>query len=323
MSSARAHVTWVISLLVVLLLGVLSVRFSDVPNFYDKLAILATGLSVVLALLAIIQGSISNASLSNSIGTVSASSTDLSRSTGDLRTASDQIKREIEALPKLLDQLQRGVEDKLRENSESFRSASTKLNDVVVSITDVTKGLEIATSSIRDQTQTLPFLLDNLGGRLGQQLEQTQQLIRDQGPPKAAATPATSVDPASVPDSLAKRFLKYSSIHGGFMTLAFAEAKARGLTKIDFRKLTAAVDSALDVEYLFGYAIASSAVGIMSISVNSHVYTIKDLHPVVQKEARPAFIAALNRKDTEKEKARFTSWIDKLDTFLSTTAKGV
>lgn len=309
MSCARAHVTWVISLLIVLLIASLSFQLAEITQLADKIAVAANALSVVLALLAIIYAFISNSQLSKSLGSVTGTAAELNRATTDLKSTSDQIRRESEALPKLVDHLQAGFNERLTATVDSLKDASGKLANSVDRVTEVT-------STVQAHAQTLPDLFKAFGGRLDAHMEETRQLIRERqaGQALSGGVQAEQSQPA-IADDLVVKYLRRGSVTGLFFLVVLSEVHKRKLGRVNLNEVREATGASLDDDYIWGYAVASNAIGLLSVShPDDDVFELRSAHPVILAETRDRFVEVAGKR--EKRKDRYSAWLTQLDSYL-------
>ena len=321
MPSTRAHVGWVIVLLSLALVVSLSTKLAEVPGLGDKMAMIATALSLLLSILAIVYAFIANSSLSSSVGSVKAAGDNINRDAGSLQAAAQAMSREVQNLPKLVEQIQTKVDSGLAVSNQVMKSTAEQLTSVASQIGAITNTLSSTAGDMKAQSAAFPGLIENLGGRIDQRLDKTESLLRERQE-RSAGTPATQVSQQApkVPDEIVQRLLDTGSIYGGFVFIVFAEVAARGLKQVAVKDIRAATGVTFSDDYVLGYSIASDAMGIIDIQSNDAIYTVKYLHPVIKNEARARFLGLVQKKD-KKRQDEYLGWLTKLDAYLQTLAK--
>lgn len=232
------------------------VKWTDLPDFTTYLTNVATFVSLVLGLVAIIYSFVSNSSLSNSLGNISKVAEEITLT-----------KQQIQNFSDISSQLSK----KTSENAELIIESSTNVHQSVVSLKDVLTQLTAKTETLQDLVSTIPARLDHLQSSLesGSNISD----VADQGP----ANPQSS-------ESFAKfqsHFISSSSIIGicalYAMKLAYQRSK-----HLNFEDFCNKVGFPTSSQYVKAYIVASSSAQLASYDdVDNSSIEVKTISSII------------------------------------------
>jgi hypothetical protein len=106
----KIHAFYVLLILVSIIIILVTVQWSAIPNLSEKLSFALTLASLILAALAIGYAVYSNTTISQSISTLNQVSNDVSETAKDISVAADNLSQVIEAIPTRLDSMEGKVD---------------------------------------------------------------------------------------------------------------------------------------------------------------------------------------------------------------------
>jgi len=105
----KIHVGYILAILITIIVVLVSVEWSQVPDLVDYITFALTLSSLLLALLAIVYSIYSNTSISGSLDKISTAAMDVTRASSEISASNKELKSEIGQLPSRLDTLDEGL----------------------------------------------------------------------------------------------------------------------------------------------------------------------------------------------------------------------
>ena len=169
----KIHAVYILFILVSVIIVLVTVRWSQIPNLADLITFALTLSSLILAALAIGYAVYSNSSFSQSIATLNNVSRDVSETAKDISRATEDLSQKIEFIPSKLERMEDKVEQTnimLRQYSErqegqipdqDERRAAGEIVDSFVAKISMS-GIYILYSCALAYTKKVPFDLEDL-----------------------------------------------------------------------------------------------------------------------------------------------------------------
>lgn len=135
-SNGQLHFNYIIVILVSIIVGLVSVQWSEVPKLVDYLTFALTLSSLILAGLAIVYSIYSNTSISGSLSEISAAAKEVSSSSMSINQSNIELREEVEKIPVMLDVVDRNIVDTknivstFSEKQEAFTKVDMQANPV-------------------------------------------------------------------------------------------------------------------------------------------------------------------------------------------------
>lgn len=291
--TARIHYLYWIGILIFSLIYISCKTFTPEPNFTEYLGNVATGISLVVGVIAIFYSFISNNSLSASLGNISSVSESLKLSESKIENVLDQSKILV------------GNHDK---NLETMRAMSEHVQSSVMTLSNTLTQISNKTDELQQTVVTVPTRLESIADLI----EKKQQ-----------TTPSPQISQASVTFSKAqaREFNRKSSVPGNLLTYGCALAKQHNkeFSLEVFNKL-------IERNYpnrLAGFLDCMSAAGLIKLDEvkgKENVWNIAAIDEEIAKDVKPYFVGFLDRSwaDDAERLARYRGVLQALETFFAT-----
>lgn len=277
--SIGVHFFYVTLILMLVIIGLITHKWTGIQEFREYLNVGATVTSLVLAVLAIIYSFVSNGQQQGVLGAVESAATTASMSVAKI--------------------------DRLMSTAENLQvDAVARSND----LKKLSDSLTLAVEGIRQETSSMIYTNTDLAHKvnsLPSQLGEIRGLIESSS---RAAAPAFDNQPSSLEamwdESMVVAELKRASLHGLAIICSFI--KARELNKcVSFSKFGKFVDDEKG-GYAWGYAVGFSGTGLIDIDqneVNPSVYELTSVNDFIVIHAQGEFESrvALQANNAEKE----------------------
>jgi hypothetical protein len=133
----KVHITYIIGILIAIIVGLITVKWGNIPNLVELFSFALTISSIILAILAIAYAVYSNTSFGKNIAVLDKASDDIGNSTKYLEEISNDIHDKFNDLPELLKTLHQKTDSNqsilndLSKQRLEQKSAITKLDDVI------------------------------------------------------------------------------------------------------------------------------------------------------------------------------------------------
>jgi len=101
----KIHFTYITSILTAIIIGLVAVKWSEIPNLTELISFSLTLSSLLLAVIAIVYAIYSNSSFGRNIGKLDDASDNISVSAQDLKSISLELSAKIDATPDALSNL--------------------------------------------------------------------------------------------------------------------------------------------------------------------------------------------------------------------------
>jgi len=132
----KIHSFYILLILGSIIVGLISVKWAEIPKLVDYITFALTVSSLGLALLAIIYSMYSNTTFSQNISTLESSTSTLTSTSTQLSIATDELKSKVENIPGIIQSVGAKVEEthalvndlKLRSAQESVGTSSERVN---------------------------------------------------------------------------------------------------------------------------------------------------------------------------------------------------
>jgi hypothetical protein len=140
----KIHAFYILTILVSIIVVLITIKWSGIPNLDEKLSFALTLASLILAVFAIVYAVYSNATFSQAVSTLNTVATDVSDTARQISTAANELEREIKVIPSRLEIMEVKVGEtndliqKISESgevkpaSETEKTAVTELIDSFV-----------------------------------------------------------------------------------------------------------------------------------------------------------------------------------------------
>ncbi|HLL14650.1 MAG TPA: hypothetical protein VK388_06275 [Pyrinomonadaceae bacterium] len=106
----KIHAVYVLGILFAIIVVLITVQWSEIPNLADRITFALTVTSLILAILAIAYAVYSNTSFSQNISTLNNASKDVSNTARNISEAAITLTQKIEAIPSKLESVEAKVE---------------------------------------------------------------------------------------------------------------------------------------------------------------------------------------------------------------------
>jgi hypothetical protein len=246
----KIHVSYIIGFLIIVIIGMMTVKWSNIPNLVDYITFALTLSSLILSMLAIIYSFVSNNKFSESIGALNNVSDDVLESSKKLNLITDDLSKKVEEIPIHL------------------------------------KNVEEKTEKTHSLLETMKFDMGNINNVEGQEPEEVTETLFS-----------------------ISNYLNTSSFNGKSLlyaiNISYNQKKSFLLTELFPR----------NYEYMHGYFIASSAMGLFDYTETKDVFLITVLNDTISENIKEfAFNAAKKYDDGLKpEELEKFSWVNKLN----------
>lgn len=131
-SKYKVHSFYILFILVSIIIGLVSVKWSDVPGLVDYFTFALTLSSLILAGLAIVYSIYSNTSISSSLTEITSAASSVRKASTDIGISNRELKKEIEKIPVRFDAVEENIAhthrvvNELSANQEMALSAPSK-----------------------------------------------------------------------------------------------------------------------------------------------------------------------------------------------------
>ncbi|MEH6385764.1 MAG: hypothetical protein V7780_14235 [Colwellia sp.] len=108
-SKYKVHSFYILLILVSIIIGLVSVKWSDVPGLVDYFTFALTLSSLILAGLAIVYSIYSNTSISSSLTEITSAASSVRKASTDIGISNRELKKEIEKIPVRFDAVEENI----------------------------------------------------------------------------------------------------------------------------------------------------------------------------------------------------------------------
>jgi hypothetical protein len=143
----KIHAAYIFAILISVIVLLVTVKWSEVPNLAERISFALTLASLILAVLAITYAVYSNASLSQNVASLNNASQDVSRTTGEISAAANNLAQVVEGIPSRLER----VEGKVERTNVLIQKYSEKKDESPVKEEEATMPPEIVPPEIVEQ----------------------------------------------------------------------------------------------------------------------------------------------------------------------------
>jgi len=289
---AKIHYLYWIAILSLALIYLVVKRFTPEPRFTEYLGNVATGISLVLGVVAIFYSFISNNNLSASLGNITGVSESLKLSESKIGNVLDQSKILI------------GNHD---ENIKNMREISQHVQSSVLTLSDTLAAMSDKTDELQQTIRTVPMRLDLL-----------KEMIEKEKKPAAVVSQPSH--PQGFSPEQAGSFNATAPIAGNFITYACVLAN-----KYDRELSIEEVSTLIKRKYpslMKGFMHCMYAAGLISrkaVDGKDDTWKILAIDKEIAKDIRPYFsryIELAFRNDTQ-ERTDYLSILEAMENFYS------
>lgn len=206
---------------------------------------------------------------------------------------------------------------KLDQTSASIDKSSENLNNMSLRLEETLKKLVELPEEIDKSSERLEKELDSKLREFQHVVDETKQEVRETRTEilkgiNASRIPNTSSDTHL--ESVIQRFLSTSSFLGLLGLLACVLAKETGKTTFRFKEIFKEEETR--TMYLFGYLIASSALGLIEVEYKSHdLTTVNEIHKVLTREGLSRYLeesdyAKIAQEESQKDIERVLNFFE-------------
>ncbi len=118
----KVHAFYILLILLAVIIGLVTVKWNEIPNLPALITFALTVTSLVLALLAIIYAYVSNFSFQQTTAVLSRAADDVLKSAGEVRRATEQLGTQVQGIPTLL----KSVGERVEQTHTLLMEYSTK-----------------------------------------------------------------------------------------------------------------------------------------------------------------------------------------------------
>lgn len=295
MKKLQLHLAYMFAIVTLFVAFVLSDRWTDKPNFTEYLTNIATFVSLVLAFVAIFYSFISNSSLSQSLGNIS--------------KVSDEVTNARLEIGKVIDHAIQ-LEQSSAESIKSLQGISVSVSTQIGALNSVLDDVANKTEALHSTVESIPGRFDQLETRLS---DFSSNKPKEEKPARETTPKSSKFKNEDIND-----FINYSSINGRLLIVACIEAY-QNKRKLDLEAISKLILGS-SVDYLFGYLISMSAIGIIDIKMASSttkVYNMSYVDPILLEIAKPNIVASFEKKYADKTLRSYMSQIKEIEAHFS------
>lgn len=129
----KIHISYIIGFLITMIIGLITIKWNNIPNLVDYITFALTLSSLVLSLLAIIYSFVSNNKFSESIGALNNVSDEVLDSSKKLNLITDDLSIKVAEIPEHL----KNVEEKAEKTHQLIESMKIEKENTSVSTSEV------------------------------------------------------------------------------------------------------------------------------------------------------------------------------------------